>query len=173
MSTIQQSKISVWNKRVNLNFQIRGHGPALIYFHPAAGLGWDPFLEKLAQSYTIYAPEFPGTTLGDPYAIHQVDDLADAVLIHEEAIRSLKLHGAVAVGQSFGGMVAIELAAAFPGIFSKLIVLDPIGLWREDAPSPTGLGRRLRRSRQCCSRTRHVRPPRRCLRCRVNRRQWS
>lgn len=58
MSTIQQSKISVWNKRVNLNFQIRGHGPALIYFHPAAGLGWDPFLEKLAQSYTIYAPEF-------------------------------------------------------------------------------------------------------------------
>ena len=31
-------------------------------------------------------------------------------------------------------MLAIELAAAFPEIFSKLIVLDPIGLWREDAP---------------------------------------
>ena len=129
-----QQKVPVWNRRIDLNFQIRGHGPALIYFHPAAGLGWDPFLEKLAKSYTVYAPEFPGTTPGNPYAIHQVDDLADAVLIYEEAIRGLNLSGAVAVGQSFGGMVALEIAAAFPGIFSKLIVLDPIGLWRAEAP---------------------------------------
>src|SRR6202030_3560202 len=37
-------------------------------------------------------------------------------------------------GQSFGGMLAIEIAAAVPGLFSKLIVLDPIGLWRAHAP---------------------------------------
>ena len=129
-----QQKVPVWNRRIDMNFQIRGQGPALIYFHPAAGLGWDPFLEKLAESYTVYAPEFPGTTLGNPYAIHQVDDLADAVLIYEEAIRGMNLSGAVAVGQSFGGMVALEIAAAFPGDFSKLIVLDPIGLWRAEAP---------------------------------------
>ena len=129
-----QQKVPVWNRRVDRNFQIRGQGPALIYFHPAAGLGWDPFLEKLAESYTVYAPEFPGTTPGNPYAIHQVDDLADAVLIYEEAIRGMNLSGAVAVGQSFGGMVALEIAAAFPGVFSKLIVLDPIGLWRAEAP---------------------------------------
>jgi pimeloyl-ACP methyl ester carboxylesterase len=129
-----QQKVPVWNRRVDLNFQIRGQGPALIYFHPAAGLGWDPFLEKTAESYTVYAPEFPGTTPGNPYAIHQVDDLADAVLIYEEAIRGMNLSGAVAVGQSFGGMVALEIAAAFPGVFSKLIVLDPIGLWRAEAP---------------------------------------
>ena len=93
MNTLSHSqpKVPVWNRRVNLNFQIRGQGPALIYFHPAAGLGWDPFLEKLAESYTVYAPEFPGTTPGNPYAIHQVDDLADAVLIYEEAIRGMNL----------------------------------------------------------------------------------
>ncbi len=45
-------KVPVWNKRIHLNFQIRGRGPALIYFHPAAGLAWDPFLEKLSESYT-------------------------------------------------------------------------------------------------------------------------
>ena len=68
MGTSKESarKISVWNGRVNLNFRIRGQGPALVYFHPAAGFAWDPFLETLAESYTIHAPEFPGTTLGDP-----------------------------------------------------------------------------------------------------------
>lgn len=127
-------KVSVWNGRINLNFRIKGQGPALVYFHPAAGLAWDPFLDKLSESFTVHAPEFPGTTMGDPYAIHQVDDLADAVFIYEEAIRSMGLAGAVAVGQSFGGMMAIELSAAFPDLFSKLIVLDPIGLWRDEAP---------------------------------------
>lgn len=129
-----QKKVSVWNERVDLTFQIQGQGPSLIYFHPAAGPARDPFLDTLAEFFTVYAPEFPGTTIGDPYAIRQVDDLADAVFMYEEAIRELNLTGAIAIGQSFGGMLAMELAAAFPNIFSKLIVLDPIGLWREDAP---------------------------------------
>ena len=37
-------------------------------------------------------------------------------------------------------MVALEIAAAFPGVFSKLIVLDPIGLWREEAPVADWIG---------------------------------
>lgn len=136
MSALKEAteKVGVWNGRINLNFRIKGQGPALVYFHPAAGLSWDPFLDKLSESFTIYAPEFPGTTPGDPHAIHQVDDLADAVFIYEEAIQTLGLTGAIAVGQSFGGMLAIELSAAFADLFSKLIVLDPIGLWRDEAP---------------------------------------
>ncbi|QKD01950.1 alpha/beta fold hydrolase [Mesorhizobium loti] len=132
---VENRKVAVWGGEVELNFQIRGSGPVLIYFHPAAGLGWDPFLERLAEIYTVYAPEFPGTTIGDPYAINQVDGLNDAVLMYEEAIRILGLSGAVAVGQSFGGMMSIEIAATFPGIFSRLVVLDPIGLWNEGAPT--------------------------------------
>lgn len=128
-------KVSVWDRKIDLNAQVRGTGPALIYFHPAAGMAWDPFLERLAESYTIHALEFPGTTMNDPYAIHQVEDLHEAVLIYEEAIRTLGLVGAIAVGQSFGGMLAIEIAAAYPQIFSRLVVLDPIGLWREDTPT--------------------------------------
>ena len=136
MSTefVSQRKIPVWGGRVQLSVQIRGQGPALVYFPPAAGFGWDPFLVRLAENYTIHALEFPGTTPGDPYAIHEVDDLADAVLLHEEALRSINLQGATAIGQSFGGMLALELAAVFPTLFSNLVVFDPIGLWRDDAP---------------------------------------
>lgn len=135
VNDIRNQKVAVWGGKIELNFQIRGDGPALVYFHPAAGLAWDPFLERLAENYTIFAPEFPGTTMGDPYAIREVEDLHEAVMIYEEALRKLNLMNAVAVGQSFGGMMSIEIAAAYPGTFSRLVVLDPIGLWREDAPT--------------------------------------
>ena len=38
------------------------------------------------------------------------------------------------VGTSFGGMMACELAAYRPDRISKIVLLDPIGLWRDDAP---------------------------------------
>lgn len=125
---------STWNDAITLRFRVGGDGPPLVYLHPAAGLAWDPFLDKLAERYTVYAPEFPGTTLGDPYAIHKIDDLWDTVLVYEQGIRELGLTGAPVVAQSFGGMLAAELAAAYPSLFSKIVLLDPIGLWCDDAP---------------------------------------
>jgi len=102
--------VSTWNGEVTLTFRVAGSGPALVYLHPAAGPGWDPFLDLLAGHYTVYAPEFPGTTPGGPHAIHRIDTLWDAVLIYEQALRELGVEGAVLVGQSFGGMLAAELA---------------------------------------------------------------
>jgi len=133
-TTLTDRTVPTWDDRVTIRVRTGGSGPPLVYLHPAAGLAWDPFLDKLAQDYTIYAPEFPGTTPGDPYAIHQVDDLWDTVLIYEQALRELGLSGIPAVGQSFGGMLAAELAAAYPGLFSRVVLLDPVGLWRDDVP---------------------------------------
>jgi pimeloyl-ACP methyl ester carboxylesterase len=131
---LSERTVEVWKGRIKLRVRVGGNGPPLVYFHPAAGLLWDPFLTRMAEHYTVYAPEFPGTSAGDPYAIHQVEDLWDAVLIYEETLRTLGLQQAVAIGQSFGGMLAAEIAASFPSTFSKLVVIDPIGLWRADAP---------------------------------------
>lgn len=133
---ITDKTVEVWNGELSIRFQVSGSGPPIVYLHPAAGLGpWDPFLTTLAGSHTVYAPEVPGTTPGDPHAIHKVDDLHDLVLIYEEAIRALDLgEPPVLIGQSFGGMLAAELAAHFPGLASRLVLLAPIGLWREDAP---------------------------------------
>lgn len=134
--TVETATVEVWNGELNIRFQRIGSGPPMLYLHPAAGLGpFDPFLTTLSERFTIWAPEVPGTTPGDPHAIHRVDDLWDLVLIYEEAIRALGLdEPPVLMGQSFGGMLAAELAAHFPSLPSKLILLDPIGLWRADAP---------------------------------------
>ncbi|OXR43657.1 2-hydroxy-6-oxo-6-phenylhexa-2,4-dienoate hydrolase [Nocardia cerradoensis] len=136
MTTAQLTErvIDVWNESIRLRVKVAGSGPALVYLHPSAGLAWDGFLERLAQDYTVYAPELPGTSPSDPYAIHKVHDLWQLVLIYEEAIRKLDLDNPILVGQSFGGMLAAELAAAYPAHFGKLVLLDPIGLWRDDHP---------------------------------------
>ncbi len=130
----REEVIGVWNDEISLRVNIAGDGPALLYFHPAGGLYWDEFLDALAESYTVYAPELPGTTPGDPYAIHKVKDYTDLILMYEELIQKLNLKGSVAIGQSMGGMIAFDLASFYPDIFSHLIGLAPCGLWRDDAP---------------------------------------
>lgn len=131
---ISEEAVPVWNGKLTVRAKVAGAGEALVYLHPANGLHWDPFLSHLALSHTVYAIEFPGTSSGDPYAIHLIDSLADMVLVYEELMRSLGLTRPALVGQSFGGMMAAELAAAFPEIVSKLVLLSPLGLWREDLP---------------------------------------
>jgi pimeloyl-ACP methyl ester carboxylesterase len=128
--------VPAWNGRLTIQVKVAGSGPPLVYLHPAAGPGpgLDPFVLRLAERYTVYAPEFPGTSAGDPYAIHAVHTLPDVVLIYEEVLRRLGVTQPVLVGQSFGGMLAAELAAVFPDLASKVVLLDPIGLWREDLP---------------------------------------
>jgi pimeloyl-ACP methyl ester carboxylesterase len=63
-----------------------------------------------------------------------VDDLWDLVLVYEEAIRALGLERPAVIGQSFGGMLACELAAIFPALFDRIVLLDPIGLWLDEHP---------------------------------------
>ena len=131
---VRDQAVAVWGGRLELGVQVAGQGPPLLYLHPAAGLAWDPFLERLARQRMIHAPQVPGTTPGQPDAIREVDDLWDLVLVYEEAIRALGLAQPAVIGQSFGGMLACELAASFPALFSRIVLLDPIGLWLDEHP---------------------------------------
>jgi pimeloyl-ACP methyl ester carboxylesterase len=134
MVTVQERTVSVWGDQIKPRVKIAGEGPPLVFFHGAYGLAWDPFLDHLAQSHTVYAPEHPGTTPGDPDAIKSLDDLWDLVLYYYELFDELGLEAPVAVGHSFGGMVAAEVAATNPQRVSRLVLIGPIGLWRDDAP---------------------------------------
>ena len=133
-ATIRTEPVDTWGGRLTLSFQIKGSGPPLLYLHPAGGLIWDGLLDSLARRFTVYAPVFPGTDPSDTMAIHQLDDINDVVLAYQGALQALGVEGAPVIGQSFGGMLAAELAATFPELFSRLILLAPAGLWNESAP---------------------------------------
>lgn len=134
MVATQERTLSVWQDQVRPRVKVAGSGPPLVFFHGAFGLVWDPFLDKLAEANTVYAPEHPGTTPGDPDGVKPLDTLWDLVLYYYELFDRLGLEAPAVVGHSFGGMIAAEVAASNPGRVSRLVLLDPVGLWRDDAP---------------------------------------
>jgi len=136
MAEVRDETVEAWDGRLRLHVKVAGDGPPLLFFHPLPGLAWSPLLDRLAAQYTVYAPEHPGTSPGDPQAIREVQTFWELLLVYEEVIGRLGVDGAAAVGQSFGGMVAADLAASFPRLFSRLVLLAPLGLWRDDAPIP-------------------------------------
>src|SRR5262249_29254195 len=98
------------------------------------GLEWGAFLDALAERFTVLAPEHPGTTPDRPDVIHEIDTLWDLVLCYDELLDRLGLSDVALAGHSFGAMVACEVTAQRPARVRRLALLDPIGLWRDDAP---------------------------------------
>jgi len=115
--------------------EVVGDGPALVYLHGPWGLAPDlACVQALSASHTVYAPRYPGTTAGDPEAIHQLDSLLDLVAYYAELLDRLELRSATVVGHSVGGMLACELGAAMPDRIERLVLIDALGLWRDDHP---------------------------------------
>jgi pimeloyl-ACP methyl ester carboxylesterase len=134
MSTPLVQTIPVRHCNFEAKVKIGGSGPPLLYLHAAAGPIWDPFVEGLCERYTVYAPHHPGTGETVRESIYAVESLWDLLLIYDEILDALNLSTVRVVGTSFGGMMACEIAAHRPERVTKLITLDPIGLWRDDAP---------------------------------------
>lgn len=114
--------------------KVGGSGPPLVYLHAAGGPIWDPFVEGLCERFTVYAPHHPGTGETARESIYAVESLWDLILIYDEVLEALGLNPVPVVGTSFGGMMACELAAHRPERVSRMVLLDPIGLWRDDVP---------------------------------------
>lgn len=134
MKKITQKVVPVLNGRLDITVNIAGKGEPLLYLHSAGGYYWDDFLDSLADHYTVYAPHFPGTAPGRPNDIDLVDNLWDVVLAYDDLLDGLGLEMVKLIGHSFGGLLAAELAAQRRQSIDKLVLIAPIGLWREDAP---------------------------------------
>jgi pimeloyl-ACP methyl ester carboxylesterase len=127
--------IKLWQDKIETQVSIFGSGPPLVFLHGPWGLQSDlDFLERLAENFTVYAPLHPGTNAGDPDAIHQIDNWFDLIVYYGELLDRLELRSFALAGHSFGGMVACEIAAAVPERVSRLVLIDPVGLWRDDVP---------------------------------------
>jgi pimeloyl-ACP methyl ester carboxylesterase len=110
---------------------VAGSGQPVLYLHGVGGLVWNPLLEALAGQYTVYAPEHPGA--GQTDLLH-LRDMWDLALYYDELLDALQLPTVAVVGHSFGGMAAAELAANSRPRVRKLVLIAPIGFWRDDAP---------------------------------------
>ena len=120
-------------------FQIRvvegGEGDNLLYLHGEDGFpGWTPFLDRLAQHYHVYAPAHPG--VAGSQGLEYLDGLWDLVLLYDELAQELGLDRLGAIGHSYGGMLAAELAAHRADRISRLVLMNSLGLWLDETPIP-------------------------------------
>jgi pimeloyl-ACP methyl ester carboxylesterase len=135
MASPEVRRLRLRQGRIETDVEVSGSGPPLLYFHGPWGLAPDrAFLARLAEKNTVYAPRFPGTTPGDPDAVHRIDNWLDLVVYHGELLEMLKLDAPAIAGHSFGGLVGAEIAAASPRGVAKLALIDPVGLWLDDHP---------------------------------------
>jgi pimeloyl-ACP methyl ester carboxylesterase len=108
----------------NLHYLTAGHGPAVILLHGYTQTSrmWLPLIPKLAQKFTVIAPDLPG--IGDSEIPKDGLDMKTAAIrIHALAI-ALGVTKARVVGHDIGLMVAYAYAAQFPAEVEKLVVMD-------------------------------------------------
>src|SRR5207253_2043347 len=91
MAKVREETLSLCDDKIHPRVKIAGSGPALLYLHGDYGLIWNEFLDKLAEHFTVYAPEHPGTTPGDPDGLKPLDDMWDLVLYNYDADKIIRI----------------------------------------------------------------------------------
>lgn len=130
----EERSVEIRDGAVAFRVLTAGRGSPLVYFHSFHERGgWSPFLERLAGRHTVYAPLHPG--VAGSAGVETLDDVFDLTLAYDELLEALGLAAADLCGHFFGGMVAAELAAVCPRRARRLVLVSPLGLWRDEAPS--------------------------------------
>ncbi|MGH2585899.1 MAG: alpha/beta fold hydrolase [Dehalococcoidia bacterium] len=128
--------VSIRNGMFTTSYLTGGRGRPLVFLHGAYGNAPLPLFDLLAENFTVYAPWHPGWGAESPDDLDHLDDVIDLALYYQDFFDALGLDRPVLVGHSFGGMVAAETAALCSPCLSRLVLIAPIGLWRDEAPIP-------------------------------------
>jgi pimeloyl-ACP methyl ester carboxylesterase len=109
-----------------VHYQKGGSGPPILHLHPAAGPRISPVVERLAQRHTVYLPTAPGFNATPAHAgVKTMADLADLMAAFAQQVIGGKCD---VVAESFGGWVALWLAAKHPDLVEQLVLQGPAGL---------------------------------------------
>jgi pimeloyl-ACP methyl ester carboxylesterase len=107
---------------VTLPFDAAGSGPPVVLLH--AGVAdrrmWTGLLPALAERFHVLAPDLPGYGQA-PLSPGSYSNVAEVLaFLDDQDLGSVTL-----VGASFGGRVALEVAAAAPDRVDRLVLLCP------------------------------------------------
>ena len=112
-------------------YRAAGSGPALLLLH---GLGcdsstWLPALPRLAERYTVIAPDLLGHGRSDkPRGDYSLGGYANGM---RDLLTVLGINKVTVVGHSFGGGVAMQFAYQFPERTERMVLVAPGGLGPE------------------------------------------
>ncbi|MCU0494778.1 MAG: alpha/beta fold hydrolase [Chloroflexaceae bacterium] len=127
---IRESEVGlvVEGQVLSLFYRVAGAGPPLLLLH---GLGdsaqaWEWVLPELARSHTVYALDLPGFGMSNrPEVPYSPDFLTTVVAAFLDA---LQITHVGLIGNSLGGLLALQLALAEPTRVSAIVLIDSAGL---------------------------------------------
>lgn len=108
-------------------YRREGAGQPLLMLHAEDGAGaWRTFHDVLARRFEVILPEHPG--FGAAERPEWLDSMHELVYGYLEFLDGLGVGPMHLAGESFGGWLAAELAAAAPERFRSLTLIGPLGL---------------------------------------------
>jgi pimeloyl-ACP methyl ester carboxylesterase len=110
---------------LKLHYLTAGHGPTtvlLLHGYTQTSRMWRPIMPRLAERFTVIAPDLPG--IGDSDIPKDGLDMKNAAVRMHGLLKSLGVEKAEVVGHDIGLMVAYAYAAQFPSETTKLAVMD-------------------------------------------------
>ena len=112
---------------VDISLVRGGSGPPVLVLHGGDGpVDHLPFADGIRGGFEIIQPTHPGFD-GSPIPEH-FDGLQDLIFLYLDLIDSLDLRDAILMGFSMGGWLAAELAVLNTSRFSKLVLVDSVGI---------------------------------------------
>jgi pimeloyl-ACP methyl ester carboxylesterase len=112
----------------------KGDGRPLVFLAGFGGLPrWTQCLERLAARRRVIAPSlpgFPGTSAIGPLYSH-----LDWLLAARDLIAGAQNERCDLMGVSLGAALAADVAAIWPGLVDRLVLVSALGLFDENEPS--------------------------------------
>ncbi len=118
----------------SVNYVEIGEGEPILFVHGISG-SWQNWLESLphfGRDHRAIALDLPGFG-ASPLPSWEIDMSAYGRLLHDFC-EKLGVEGATVVGNSMGGLIAIEAATAAPGHFGRLVLVSAAGILNTWSP---------------------------------------
>ena len=101
----------------------------LIHGMGSAATAWKPLLPFLSESFNIITVDLPGHGLSPIKKNQAMDPKSIADLVVSEIKREFDVSEFHLIGNSWGGWVALEIAANYGGNVKSVLALAPAGMW--------------------------------------------
>jgi pimeloyl-ACP methyl ester carboxylesterase len=122
---------------VTVRYRVAGSGPPAVLVHGLGGSWrwWEPVVEPLAQRLRVHLVDLPGfgSARGRPFVLGDAPSYVRA-LLGEVALERVNL-----IGHSLGGAVCARVAALWPDMVDRLVLVAPAGLLDRQRPSQYAL----------------------------------
>lgn len=122
---------------INVHYRIEGEGKPVVLIHGTGAClqSWDVWTDTLKKYYKVVRLDMPGFGLTGPRADKDYS-IKKYVAFLDEFLKAEGIDSFALAGNSLGGEIAWNYAAAFPAKVTHLVLVDPAGFYLDKNQNP-------------------------------------